>query len=400
MLSILTMRLLNKNTLLLFYAALAISAILFVNCIRQTTGSSRSSTKYYSWEEFSMGVDLSYVNQVQDYGGKFKDEGREKDPFRIFRDHGANTVRVRLWHNPQWQAALNNGRLYNDIYDVAKTIKRAKAAGMAVNLDIHYSDTWADPAHQEKPAAWQNISFEALKDSVYQYTLRVLLYLREQDLVPEIVQVGNENNNGMLFPDGKVINNNWVPFTSLLKSGIKAVRDFSANSVIKPKIILHVAQLQHAPRWVDSVIRGGGVNDFDIIGLSHYPKWSTVKSMEELSTVIRSLITTWKKKVMIVETAYPWTGLNADNYTNIISAADQFANYTISPEGQQQFLRDLTQHVIDGGGSGVMYWEPAWISSGLRDRWGQGSSWENNALFDFNGNVLPAMDFMRYRYKF
>ncbi|HEX5655246.1 MAG TPA: glycosyl hydrolase 53 family protein [Chitinophagaceae bacterium] len=394
------MRLLNKNTLLLFYAALAISAILFVNCNRQTTGSSRSSTKYYSWEEFSMGVDLSYVNQVQDYGGKFKDEGREKDPFRIFRDHGANTVRVRLWHNPQWQAALNNGRLYNDIYDVAKTIKRAKAAGMAVNLDIHYSDTWADPAHQEKPAAWQNISFEALKDSVYQYTLRVLLYLREQDLVPEIVQVGNENNNGMLFPDGKVINNNWVPFTSLLKSGIKAVRDFSANSVIKPKIILHVAQLQHAPRWVDSVIRGGGVNDFDIIGLSHYPKWSTVKSMEELSTVIRSLITTWKKKVMIVETAYPWTGLNADNYTNIISAADQFANYTISPEGQQQFLRDLTQHVIDGGGSGVMYWEPAWISSGLRDRWGQGSSWENNALFDFNGNVLPAMDFMRYRYKF
>lgn len=400
MLSILNMRLLNKNTLLLFYAALAISAILFVNCNRQTTGSSRSSTKYYSWEEFSMGVDLSYVNQVQDYGGKFKDEGREKDPFRIFRDHGANTVRVRLWHNPQWQAALNNGRLYNDIYDVAKTIKRAKAAGMAVNLDIHYSDTWADPAHQEKPAAWQNISFEALKDSVYQYTLRVLLYLREQDLVPEIVQVGNENNNGMLFPDGKVINNNWVPFTSLLKSGIKAVRDFSANSVIKPKIILHVAQLQHAPRWVDSVIRGGGVNDFDIIGLSHYPKWSTVKSMEELSTVIRSLITTWKKKVMIVETAYPWTGLNADNYTNIISAADQFANYTISPEGQQQFLRDLTQHVIDGGGSGVMYWEPAWISSGLRDRWGQGSSWENNALFDFNGNVLPAMDFMRYRYKF
>jgi arabinogalactan endo-1,4-beta-galactosidase len=347
-----------------------------------------------------MGVDLSYVNQVQDYGGKFKDEGREKDPFRIFRDHGANTVRVRLWHNPQWQAALNNGRLYNDIYDVAKTIKRAKAVGMAVNLDIHYSDTWADPAHQEKPAAWQNILFEALKDSVYQYTLRVLHYLKEQDLVPEMVQVGNENNNGMLFPEGKVINNNWIPFTGLMKSGIKAVRDFSANSVIKPKIILHVAQLQHAPWWVDSVIRAGGVNDFDIIGLSHYPKWSTVKSMEELSAVIRSLITTWKKKVMIVETAYPWTGLNADNYTNIISAADQFANYAISPEGQQQFLRDLTQHVINGGGSGVMYWEPAWISSGLRDRWGQGSSWENNALFDFNGNVLPGMDFMKYRYKF
>jgi arabinogalactan endo-1,4-beta-galactosidase len=271
---------------------------------------------------------------------------------------------------------------------------------MAVNLDIHYSDTWADPAHQEKPAAWQNISFEALKDSVYQYTSRVLYFLKEQDLVPEMVQVGNENNNGMLFPDGKVINNNWVPFTLLLNSGIKAVRDFSAASVIKPRIILHVAQLQHAPRWVDSVIRGGGVNDFDIIGLSHYPKWSTVKSMEELSTVIRSLVTSWKKKVMIVETAYPWTGLNADNYTNIISAADQFANYSISPEGQLQFLKDLTQHVINGGGSGVMYWEPAWISSALRDRWGQGSSWENNALFDFNGNVLPGMDFMKYRYRF
>ena len=221
---------------------------------------------FYNRSQFVMGADLSYVNQVQDYGGVYKDSGSVKDPFTIFKNHGANVVRVRLWHDPQWLKPLNAGKMYSDLYDVEKTIQRAKTAGMAVNLDVHYSDTWADPANQTTPAAWTGLSLTVLKDSVYNYTLAVLNYLKTKNLVPEMIQVGNENNNGMLWPAGQTSGTNFTAFCTLLNSGIKAVRDFSATSAIKPEIILHVAQLQNASFWCSNVITSGGVTDFDIIG--------------------------------------------------------------------------------------------------------------------------------------
>jgi arabinogalactan endo-1,4-beta-galactosidase len=264
---------------------------------------------------------------------------------------------------------------------------------MAVNLDIHYSDRWADPAHQDTPAAWAGLSLDALKDSVYSYTLAVLNYYKSKNLVPEMVQVGNETNSGMLWPVGKVENNNWQNFAALLNSGIRAVRDFSATSAIKPKIIIHVAQLQNATHWV-SALKQNGVADYDILGLSHYPKWSTVGTMSEVTATLKSLKTLSGKEVMIVETAYPWTGDNADSYTNIISITDKAAGYDISKQDQFRYMKDLTQSIIDAGGKGIMYWEPAWITSQLNDGWGKGSSWENNAFFDFDGNTLPVIDHM------
>jgi arabinogalactan endo-1,4-beta-galactosidase len=353
----------------------------------------------YEWQKFSMGVDLSYVNQVEDYGGAYKDSGQIKDLFGIMKAHGANTVRVRLWHTPQWVAALNNGKMYYDLYGTEKTLSRAKEQGMAVNLDIHYSDRWADPAHQETPAAWKNLSLDVLKDSVYNYTLAILNYLKSKNLVPEMIQVGNETNSGMLWPVGKVENNNWQNFAVLLNSGIRAVRYFSNSSAIKPKIILHVAQLQNAAYWTNG-ITGNGVTDFDILGISHYAKWSTVSTMTEIENMLRSFRSAYGKQVMIVETAYPWTGNNADNYTNIISAADKASGYEISQLDQFRYMKDLTQAIIRAGGSGIMNWEPAWITSNLNDGWGVGSSWENNAFFDFNGNALPVIDHMCYPYTF
>lgn len=355
---------------------------------------------FYAWDKFNMGVDLSYVNQIQDNGGTYKDSGSVKDPFTIFKNHGANTVRVRLWHTPTWQTPATGGKLYSDINDVEKTIRRAKAAGMAVSLDLHYSDTWADPQKQEIPAAWKNLSFALLKDSVYQYTLSILNYLASKNLVPEIIQVGNEINPGMLHPFGKVVNGNFGPFAELLKSGIKAVRDFSTSSTIKPQIMLHVAQMQDAGWWTRGVIQQEGVTDFDIIGLSHYCKWSQVNTMKGVSDTIRTLVNKYNKKVMVVETAYPWTKQNFDTYNNLFGATDSVAGYPITPQGQLSYMRDLVQAIYDGGGSGIQYWEPAWITSPMKDLWGSGSSWENNALFDNNGAVLPGMDYMNYRYKF
>ena len=211
-------------------------AVFIISCSKKTTPITSPgfapAKVFYNRSQFVMGADLSYVNQVQDYGGVYKDSAITKDPFTIFKNHGTNVVRVRLWHNPIWLKPLNAGKMYSDLYDVERTIQRAKAAGMAVNLDIHYSDTWADPANQTIPAAWAGASLAVLKDSVYNYTMAVLNYLKTKNLVPEMVQVGNENNSGMLWPLGQTTGNNFTAFCSLLKSGIKAVRDFSTTSTI------------------------------------------------------------------------------------------------------------------------------------------------------------------------
>jgi arabinogalactan endo-1,4-beta-galactosidase len=271
---------------------------------------------------------------------------------------------------------------------------------MQVNLDLHYSDTWADPANQTLPKSWEGLPLSILKDSVYQYTLNTLTYLKSLNLTPEMIQIGNENNSGMLFPLGKITNNNFQPFADLLKSGIKAVRDFSLNSDIKPQIVLHCAQLQDSEWWTDGVIAKGGVTDFDIIGLSHYYKWSTVNDLLSITNKIKKLKSLYNKKVMIVETAFSWTTESSDNYNNIMWSADAINGYPISQDGQLRYMRDFTQAVIAGGGSGIQYWEPCWISTSMKDLWGTGSSWENNTLFDFKGNALPALEFMTYSYQF
>jgi len=345
-------------------------------------------------EKFWYGVDLSYVNEIEDYGGVYRDTGIVRDPFVILSGHGADLVRVRLWYNPQWVGVLTGGNLYSDLYDAETTIRRAKEAGMEVCLDLHYSDTWADPGTQETPEAWKQAGQEALRDSVYVYTLRVLTYLEGKDLTPEMVQIGNETNSGMLWPAGKAEGENWQAFGLLLNSGIRAVRDFSASSDISPMIILHVAQLQHASWWIGQVVSKGGVTDFDILGISHYPKWSTVNNFTQITTVISTIRQTYNKKVMIVETAYPWTAENYDQYTNIMGPADSIPGFPLTPAGQKEFLVSLTRAVKDGGGCGVIYWEPAWITSAMKDKWGTGSSWENCTLFDFSGNALESMDYL------
>lgn len=354
----------------------------------------------YPVNRFVMGADLSYVNAIQDAGATYKDSGSIQDPYRIFKNNGANLVRLRMWHNPVWQKNLNGGKIYNELLDIEKAINKCKQVGLAVNLNLHFSDTWADPGRQETPVAWKNADLKTLQDSIYNYTFFVLNYLKTKSLVPEMIQIGNENNSGICWPLGKINNNDFSAFTSLLKSGIAAVREFSKTSDVKPQIILHVAQLQNAEWWVNGVINQGKITDFDIIGLSHYFNWSTVSSFDELTKIINSLKTKYNKKVMIVETAYPWTNKNADGYNNIINGNQGFQAYGVSEEAQLNYLQDLTQAIINGGGTGIMYWEPAWITSSMRDAWGTGSSWDNCTLFDASGNAIKGMQFYGKKYVF
>lgn len=361
-------------------------------------------------KEFYFGADLSYVNQIMDHNGVYRDEGAVRDPYRIFKDHGTQLVRFRLWHNPQWTKEVYDPdgiHMYNDYADVEKAIAAAKEQGMKVLLDFHYSDTWPDPGKQEIPSAWKDITEIAiLTDSVYRYTKKVLDQLNSKGLMPEFIQTGNEINCGMLytnappdFPPCNACDGDWGNLGAVLNSAIAAVRDVSSSSATKPKVLLHVADPQNVEWWFDNIINNGKVTDFDIVGFSYYPIWHTAIAPGNLEEKVRSFRERYDKPVMILETAYPWTAGGNDDYNNIFGSQAPISGYPFTVEGQSGLMKDLSQALMNAGGIGLIYWEPAWISSDMRDLWGSGSAWENCTFFDFDGHVHIGIDYMTAEYE-
>jgi arabinogalactan endo-1,4-beta-galactosidase len=355
---------------------------------------------FYTTDEFVMGADLSYVNQILDHGGVYKDSGIIENPYSIFKKYGANVVRFRLFHNPVWTKELYGTagtQMYNDFNDVKEGITEAKAAGLEVCLTFHYSDIWADASKQVVPEAWKSLSLELLKDSIYNYTYKTLQKLGNAGLMPEFVQTGNEINPGILLPQGDRWNK-VADFVSLMNSAIKAVRDAGSTNIINPKIILHVAQPENTRVWFDG-LASKGLTDYDIIGFSYYYMWSNT-DLGTISNFVSMLKSTFVKYIMIMETTYPWTTGYADDYDNQINTSQLSYGYYATEKGQYKYLHTLTQEVIDGGGMGIFTWEPAWITSQMKDSWGTGSSWECNTLFDFEGNTLDGIRFMSDKYTF
>lgn len=357
-------------------------------------------------EQFYFGADLSYVNQILDHGGAYFDDGKQVSPYQIFADHGANLARFRLWHNPVWTKEVyeNGDQLYNDLLDVEKSIRLAKEQGMDVLLDFHYSDDWADPAKQFVPEAWEEITdIDVLADSVYDYTYAVLSYLNDRDLMPEMVQIGNETNCGMMrsggnanFPEMDVCNGGWTNMGIVVKAAIRAVNEVSEDASVDTKIAFHVADPVKVDWWFDEMLKQ--TTDFDFIGISYYPLWHDGVQFHQLEDRIRRMRERFGKEVIILETAYPWTTEGADNYNNLFGGETPVSGYPFTLEGQTNYLVDLTKALKNAGASGVVYWEPAWITSAMKDQWGTGSSWENNAFFDFQGNTQRSIDFMTYDY--
>jgi arabinogalactan endo-1,4-beta-galactosidase len=332
-----------------------------------------------------LGGDLSYVNELEAKGAIYYENGSQKDPFTIWHEHGANLVRVRLWHTPTWTD-------YCNLADVERTIRRAKAQGMTVMLDIHYSDTWADPAKQIIPAAWAHLTdLSLLETAVREYTVDVLQQLNEKGLMPDFVQVGNEINTEMLMP-GPYANApiNWVRNARLIKAGVSGVREAGSRAGKQPSVLLHIAQPENILTWFDEAL-AASVQDFDVIGMSYYPKWST-HSVTEAGAVMRSARERYGKRVMVVETAYPFTldtGMVAAE-SHLLAQDAVTPNYPATPAGQLTFLNDLTDTTQRNGGLGVVYWEPMWISTPQF-----ASIWENAALFDYRGEVQQGIGFLR-----
>lgn len=338
------------------------------------------------------GVDLSYVNEMEDCGADFKENSVSKDVYKIFAAHNCDLVRLRLWHTPSWYDNLNNGNRYSDLADVKRSIQRAKADSMKVLLDFHLSDTWADPGNQVIPAAWSGVvdSLDRLKDSLYNYIYRTLGELDGEGLLPEMVQIGNETNKGILLSqaaNGAGWQLDWTRNAALFNEAIRAVRDIETQSNKAIKVMIHIADPKHADWYTENFI-SNGVTDFDIVGISYYHQWHGDNSIIQVGTIIENLIKDHGRDVMIVETGYPWTSAWDDNANNIISTAHP--SYSpLSPAQQERWLTDLSTEVLASGGIGVVYWEPAWVSTNCSSRWAQGSHYENATFFDFQHNLQP-----------
>ena len=320
---------------------------------------------------FISAVDISSYPEISNSNPTYYDlEGNQNDFLTILKDNGINTVRLRLWVNPSNE--------HSGFYEVKQFSETLKTNGFKIWLTLHYSDTWADPAHQETPIQWDGINFTQLKDSVYNYTEKVMT-----DLQPDYIQIGNEINPGFLHPYGH-ISNNFQQFTELMDTAILAVRTNSDNC----KIILHFAGIENSDWFFNQL----STIDYDIIGLSYYPIWHG-KSLNNLKTTMQHLSQSYNKQIIIAETAYPFTLEWNDWTNNIIGSDDQLIlpDYPATIDGQRKYIKDLkiiTQEVDKG--IGFCYWGAeliAWKGNQSTDA----SPWENQALFDFDNKALPVL---------
>ncbi|MGN5181610.1 glycoside hydrolase family 53 protein [Aeromonas veronii] len=283
-------------------------------------------------EAMVKGADVSWLTQMENSGYKFyNDAGQQQDLFKTLKEHGMNTIRLRVWVNPA------DG--WNNISDVITKAKRAKAAGFDLLIDFHYSDSWADPGKQTKPAAWQSYTFDQLMSNVWWHTYNSLVALKNAGITPKWVQVGNETNNGMLWEEGRA-SVNMKNFAWLINSGYDAVKAVNSST----KVIVHLANCENNSlyRWMFDGLKNNGAK-WDVIGASIYPTqsgngdWFTLNNLcyDNLS----DMVTRYGKEVMIVEVGMPWD----DPKNSYDTIADLLNKMTWIP---------------DSKGLGVLYWEP------------------------------------------
>jgi arabinogalactan endo-1,4-beta-galactosidase len=318
-------------------------------------------------QSYAIGADVSFLAKCEHDGMIFKEHGQPMDVLVMLREHRYNWVRLRVFHDPSMSA----DRLPNELAYTLALAKRAKALGFHILLDLHYSDSWADPGHQPTPAAWSHLKHKQLVQQVFDYTRDVIATFAQAGVMPEMVQVGNEITQGMLWPDGK-LPDNWDNLADLLKAGISGV-EVGRGSLPKPRIMIHIERsgdYDAAVWFFDSLIAHRV--PFDVMGLSYYPFWHG--NLAKFRNNLHDLALRYRHPIMVVETAYNWTPG---------TFAGKKSDFPESPEGQKEFLMAVDSAVRSipyGLGEGVFWWEPA-AEGDLRAR----------SFFDKDGNALPVL---------
>lgn len=343
--------------------------IIFVSCENENSSPSTSDSKEL---DFISAVDISSFPEISNTQPAFYDlKGNQSDFLTLLKSQGVNTIRLRLWVNPK-----NEHSSFLEVKQFSQTLK---SKGFQIWLTVHYSDIWADPSQQIIPKDWLNHSFSELKEEVYHYTEKII-----QEIEPDFVQIGNEINNGFLHPFGDIFNNHQQ-FLELLDTGILAVRKTSSTT----KIILHYAGIKGSD-WFFNEIKD---LDYDIIGLSYYPIWHG-KDLNALKDDLQLLSNLYNKDILIAETAYPFR-LDWNDWTNNIVGLEEhliLPDYPATQDGQKIFIRKIKEIVKETkNGLGFCYWGAELIAwNGNKSQ--EGSSWENQALFDFSNQALPVLE--------
>jgi arabinogalactan endo-1,4-beta-galactosidase len=298
-------------------------------------------------QTFAKGADVSWITQMEASGYRwYNDNGTQQDVLQILKDHGMNSIRLRVWVNP------SGG--WNGVNDVVAKAIRARNAGFRIMIDFHYSDSWADPGKQTKPAAWASHNFTQLMNDVYQHTFNTMNTLATNGIFPEWVQVGNETNNGMLWEDGRA-SANMRNYAWLVNSGYDAVKAVSPNS----KVIVHLSNGYDNAlfRWNFDGLRSNGAR-WDIIGMSLYPEpgnWQAL--VGQTITNVNDMRSRYGKGVMIVEVGMSWDQATAS----------------------KAFLTELITRSRNAGALGVLYWEP------------QAYNWQGYSKGAWNTNGRPTI---------
>ncbi|WP_243350107.1 arabinogalactan endo-beta-1,4-galactanase [Parabacteroides sp. FAFU027] len=289
-----------------------------------------------SYAQFAKGADVSWLPQMETSGYIFRnDKGQKEDCLSILKEHGINAIRLRTWVNPNDNP--QSGHCSKE--ETVAMAVRAKKLGMDVMIDFHYSDSWADPKQQVKPKAWEGLSFDQLKQALYDYTFDVMTALKKAGVTPKWVQVGNETPGGMIYPEGKI--ENWGQLTQLINKGYDAIKAVSPES----KVILHVDQGNNNERfrwWFDNATKYNA--KYDIIGLSYYPYWLEGNpdyklSINDLGNNLKDMVSRYNKEVMVVEVGGEDT--KVQNTYDMLKAVIK-----------------KVKEVPARKGLGVFYWEP------------------------------------------
>jgi len=368
-------------------------------------------------EDFIFGMDVSSVLAEEASGVKYYDfNGNETDLFRLLADNGINYIRVRIWNDPFDDNGNGFGGGNCDIRTAVEIGKRVTACGMKLLVDFHYSDFWADPSKQMVPRAWKNMNISQKVTALYGFTLDCLTQLKESDVDVGMVQIGNETTGAMCGE------NSWGNIALLMDAGARASREIFPNAMVA----LHFTDPQNPDRFRGfakeiSAFEKKGLIGYDVFATSYYPFWHG--SLENLSLLMTEISETYGKKVMIMETSYPYTDKDTDFSDNTVTA-DSWGNkpYPLTVQGQADCIRDLTDAVVNGTPAciGVCWWEGAWITVGTNswqenhEKWEKygsgwatsyagvydpedagkyygGSSWDNQAFFDQEGKPLESL---------
>jgi len=344
---------------------------------------------------FLKGGDISELPRLEYYGAKFYDSGIEKDCLQIMKDRGCNFARIRMYNDP------GNTNFYpaNQLdplgwQNPARTLalcQRAKAMGMQIQLSFHYSDYWSNPGTQYKPHDWEGLSFSALSNTLYSYTRSYMIQLRNADIVPEFVSLGNEIRGGILFPDGANTNTaGWNNLANLLKGGIAAVKSISPTT----KIMIHIDKVDASNvNWFFGNLQSRAV-PYDIVGCSYYPFWTDLTT-EQARAEIDSFYGNFNKPVMIMETGYRWRATTCNGSGGQLSDnGPEF--FPSTQQGHKNFMLKMFNDlklVNSGNCIGILYWDPIFICvPGQGWQNGQPNVVANTTLFDFTGNALPSFD--------